>query len=136
MRALRSAFAAVALAAVACAAAGAYPSTLKLKLYAQNRPGETGTATFDQMPGGVTIVVKMADGQNGTQPVHIQAGTCANLSPVPIYALSNIVDGSSVTTISGLNLGGLLKNNYVIDIHESSADTKRYVACAAIALPE
>jgi hypothetical protein len=132
---VRAAFAAATIAAIACAAASAYPSTLKLKLYAQNRPGETGTALLQQIPGGVKIVIKMAGGQNGTQPAHIHTGTCAKLDPVPKYALTNIVHGSSATTISGVTLGDLLKGNYVIDVHESSADIKRYVACAAIAMP-
>jgi hypothetical protein len=57
------------------------------------------------------------------------------LNPVPKYALNNIVHGSSTTTISGITLGDLLKGKYVIDIHESSADIKRYVACAPIAVP-
>lgn len=135
MHALRTALAAVSIAAIACAAAGAYPSSLKLRLYAQNRPGKTGTATLEQVPGGVKIVIKMPGGQNGTQPAHIHTGTCAKLNPVPTYALSSIVHGSSTTTISGISLGDLLKGAYVIDIHESSADTKRYVACAPIALP-
>ncbi|MGA8574181.1 MAG: hypothetical protein WB609_00640 [Candidatus Cybelea sp.] len=135
MRALRAAFVAATLGAIVCTAAGADPSTLSLKLYAQNRPGETGTATFEQIPGGVTIVVSVAGGQNGTQPIHIHAGTCANLNPVPKYTLTDIVQGSSTTTISGVTLGDLLEGKYVIDVHESSADIKRYVACAAIAMP-
>jgi hypothetical protein len=121
---------------MACAAAGAYPSTLTIKLYAQNRPGETGTAMFEQIPGGVTIVVKMPGGQNGSQPIHIHTGTCANLDPAPKYALTNIVHGSSTTTISGITLGSLLEGQYVIDVHESSADITKYVACAAIAMPK
>ncbi len=136
MHAVRTAFAAAAIGAIACAAAGAYPSTLTLKLYAQNRPGETGTATLEQIPGGVKVVVKMSGGQNGTQPVHIHTGTCAKPNPVPRYTLTDMIDGSSTTTLSGLTLGDLLKGKYVIDIHESSADVKRYVACAAIAMPE
>jgi hypothetical protein len=136
MHALRTAFAAAAIAAIAWEAAGAYPTALKLKLYAQNRPGETGTAMLEQIPGGVKIVVKMLGGQNGTQPVHIHTGTCAKLNPVPTYTLTDIVHGSSTTTISGITLGDLLKGKYVIDIHESSADAKRYVACAPVAMPE
>ena len=135
MRALRTAFVAATLGAIACTTAGADPSTLSLKLYAQNRPGETGTATFEQIPSGVTIVVSLAGGQNGTQPVHIHAGTCANLNPVPKYTLTDIVRGSSTTTISGVTVDDLLKGNYVIDVHESSADIKRYVACAPIVIP-
>jgi hypothetical protein len=136
MHALRAAFAAATIVATACASAAADPSTLKLRLYAQNRPGETGTVTFEQIPSGVKIVVKMAGGQNGTQPVHIHTGTCAKLNPVPTYTLTNIVHGSSTTTISGITLGDLLKGKYVIDIHESSADIKRYVACGAISMPK
>jgi hypothetical protein len=132
MYVLRAAVAAATIAATAGAVSIAYPSTLTVKLYAQNRPGETGTATFKQIPGGVNIVVSMSGGQNGTQPIHIHTGTCANLNPVPTYALTNIVHGSSATTIPGVSLGDLLKGNYVIDVHESSADIKRYVACAPI----
>lgn len=133
MHALRTAFAAATISVIACAAAGASPSTLTLKLYAQNRPGETGTATLSQIPGGVKIVVRMSGGQNGTQPVHIHAGTCAQRDPVPKFTLTNIVHGSSTTTISGFTLSDLLTRGYVIDVHESSADLTRYVACAAIA---
>jgi hypothetical protein len=134
MYALRWAFAAVTIGAIVCAAAGADPSILNFGLYAQNRPGKTGTATLEQIPGGVRIVVVMAGGQNGTQPIHIHTGTCAKLNPIPAYALTEIVNGSSTTTISGITLDGLLKGNYVIDVHESSADPARYVACAAIAI--
>ncbi|MHB8434246.1 MAG: hypothetical protein ACYC8W_09870 [Candidatus Tyrphobacter sp.] len=136
MHALRTAVAAATIGAIACAAAAAYPSILKIQLYAQNRPGETGTATFEQVSGGVKIVIKMAGGQNGTQRVHIHAGTCAKLNPIPKFTLTDIVHGSSTTTISGITLGDLLKGRYVVDVHESSADTTRYVACAAIAMPE
>ncbi len=134
MHALRTAFAAATIVAISCAVASAYPSTLKVQLYAQNRPGETGTATFEQIPGGVEVVVRMAGGQNGTQPIHIHTGSCANLNPIPAYTLTNIVHGSSTTTISGIDLGDLLKGNYVIDVHEGSADIEKYVACAAIAI--
>lgn len=136
MHILRATIAAATIGAIACTAAGAYPAALKLKLYAQNRPGETGTVTLEQIPSGVKIVVKMAGGQNGTQPIHIHTGTCAKLNPVPTYVLTNIVHGSSTTTIPGITLGDLLKGKYVLDVHESSADIKRYVACAPVALPE
>jgi hypothetical protein len=135
MYALRMVFVAAAIAAIGCAVGSASPSTLKVNLYAQNRPGRTGTATFEQVSGGVKIVVKVPGGQNSTQPAHIHTGTCEKLNPVPAYALTNIVDGSSTTTLSGTNLGELLEGNYVIDVHESSADIERYVACAPIAIP-
>lgn len=134
MHFLRTALAAAAIAALAGAAAGAYPATLNLKLYAQNRPGKTGTATLQQLPGGVGILVEMAGGQNGTQTVHIHTGSCANLNPIPRYTLTDMVDGSSRTMVPGISLGDLLEGKYVIDVHESSADSQRYVACAAIVM--
>jgi hypothetical protein len=137
MYALRTLFAGAAITAITCAAAAASdPSTLTIKLYAQNRPGQTGTAMFEQIPGGVTIVVKMPGGQNGSQPIHIHTGTCAALDPAPKYALTNIVQGSSTTTIPGITLGALVEGQYVIDVHESSADITKYVACASIAMPK
>jgi Cu/Zn superoxide dismutase len=134
MHILRTSIAAATIGAMACTGAGAYPTALTLKLYAQNRPGETGTVTLEQSPGGVKIVVTMAGGQNGSQPIHIHTGTCANPNPTPKYTLTNIADGSSTTTISGITLGDLLKSQYVIDVHESSADITKYVACGAIAM--
>jgi hypothetical protein len=133
MHILRTSIAAATIGAMACTAVGAYPSTVTLKLYAQNRPGETGTVTLGQSPGGVKIVVTMAGGQNGSQPIHIHAGTCANPNPEPKYTLTNIVNGSSTTIISDITLGDLLKGQYIIDVHESSADITKYVACASIA---
>jgi hypothetical protein len=134
MHVLRAALAAAAIAAIAGAAAGAYPTTLNLKLYAQNRPGKTGTATLEQLPGGVRILVEMAGGQNGTQTVHIHTGSCASLNPIPKYTLADIVDGSSRTMVPDVSLADLLKGKYVIDVHESSADSQKYVACAAIVI--
>ena len=54
--------------------------------------------------------------------------------PGTTYTLTNIVNGSSTTTISGITLGDLLKGSYVIDVHEDSADIEKYVACATIAI--
>jgi hypothetical protein len=133
MHMLRTSIAAATIGAMACTTAGAYPTVLTLKLYAQNRPGETGAVTLEQVAGGVKIVVNMAGAQNGSQPIHIHTGTCANPNPESKYTLTNIVHGSSTTTISGITLGDLLKDKYVIDVHESSADITRYVACASIA---
>jgi hypothetical protein len=133
MYALRAALAAVALAAITCAGAGADPSTLQLKLYAQNRPGETGTATFEQMPNGVMVVVRMAGQGNGREPIHIHQGTCKSLDLVPKYHLTDLLRGISTSTIPGITLGDLLKGNYAIDVHFSSADMTKYVACAQIA---
>jgi Cu/Zn superoxide dismutase len=120
MYALRAALAAVALAAISSAAAGADPATLQVKLYAENRPGETGMATFELVPSGVKVVVRMAGQGNGREPIHIHEGTCKRLNLVPKYHLTDLLRGISTTTIPGIT---------------SSADMTKYVACAEIATP-
>jgi hypothetical protein len=135
MYALRAALAAAALAPFTCAAAGADPNTLQLRLFAQNRPGETGTATFRQVPNGVEVVVRMAGQGNGREPIHIHEGTCERLNLVPKYHVTDLLRGISTTTIPGITLGDLLNANYAIDVHFSSADMTKYVACAEIATP-
>ena len=135
MHALRSLVAGAAIAALAYAAAGASPAALTIKLYAQNRPGETGTATFEQVSGGVTIVVRMAGGQKRLAAHPYTHGQLRDAEPRrPEYALANIVHGSSTTTLPGVTLADLLAGQYVIDVHESSADLTKYVACAPIAM--
>ena len=125
MFSLRTALAATALAAITCASVGAYPSTLTLKLHAENRRGETGTATL-RMHGAGT----------GAQPIHIHEGTCGNLNPAPKYPLHDVVNGGSATTVSGITLAELLKGTYAINVHDARNDLKSYVACANIALPK
>ncbi|MEO6835167.1 MAG: hypothetical protein ABI231_04585 [Candidatus Tumulicola sp.] len=134
MHALRSAIAALTVATIACAVANAYPSALSLKLYGQNRRGETGTVTLQQVHGGVKVVIKMVGAGNGAKPVHIHEGTCEKLTPAPKYPLTDIVNGSSTTTIPGIILADLLGGKYAIDVHRG-ADLKTYVACADIAMP-
>jgi hypothetical protein len=136
MHSRRSAFAAAALAAITCASAGAYPSTLTLKLHAENRRGETGTATLTQVSGGVNVVVRMVGAGTGAQPIHIHEGTCGNLNPAPKYPLHDVVNGGSATTVPGITLAGLLKGTYAINVHDARNDLKTYIACANIAMPK
>ena len=56
-------------------------------------------------------------------------GTCAHLDPSPAYALKDVKDGKSVTTVHNLNWATLMKGHYAINVHKSATDTKTYVAC-------
>jgi hypothetical protein len=51
---------------------------------------------------------------------------------VSAFTLTSIEHGSGTTILSGITLGQLFGGSYAIDVHESSADIKKYVACAAI----
>ena len=52
-----------------------------------------------------------------------------------MYHLTDLLRGTSTSTIPGITLGDLLKRNYAIHVHFSSADMTKYVACAEIATP-
>lgn len=112
--------------------AAAATSTLTVDLHAQNRSGETGTATLTQMGADVKVVISLKGAPATAQPAHIHDGTCADLKGVA-YALSNVVDGKSTTTVKGVTIDKLLDGKYAINVHESAANLGKYVACGEIA---
>ena len=132
MHLFRLAIAGAAFTAVTLTAAGAYPTTLTIKLGAQSGSGETGTATLTQVTGGVNVAIKLGNAGTAAQPAHIHEGTCGKLNPAPKYPLSNVVAGSSVTTVPGITLGDLLKSPFAINVHHNADDLKSYVACGDI----
>jgi hypothetical protein len=136
MNLIRTALTAVACAAIVLATAGADAMTLTVKLDAQNGSGETGTATLTQVKDGVQVVIALANGGAAAQPVHIHEGTCDKLNPAPKYPLSNVVKGSSTSTVPSVTIADLLKSPVAINVHKSTDDLKTYVACGNIAAPK
>jgi hypothetical protein len=65
-----------------------------------------------------------------SQPIHIHDGTCPGVGAVK-YPLTNVVDGKSKTTVDA-SLDDLLKGTYSVNIHESTANSGKYVACAGV----
>ena len=113
-----------------CAAAA--PSTLTVALTAQNNSGEAGTATLTQMGDSVKVVIALKGAPATTpQPAHIHDGTCTNLKGVA-YPLSNVVNGSSTSTVKGTSIEKLTGGSYAINVHESAANLGKYVACGNI----
>jgi hypothetical protein len=102
--------------------------TQTFKIDPQNGSGESGTATLTQH--GDSLKVKLAlTGATGQQPAHIHKGTCAKLDPKPTYPLALVVDGASSTTLKAVKLSDLTSGTYAINVHKSTTDIKRYVAC-------
>ena len=115
--------------------AGAATSTLTIPIAAQNNSGETGTATLTQAGPDLTVVIALKGAPATTaQPAHIHTGTCANLGGV-VYPLTNVVNGSSTTTVKGLTIDKLLGASYAINVHASADNIGKYVACGKIAQP-
>ncbi len=133
MHLLRPTLAVLALSSIALATAGADPTTLTVKMLAQNGSGETGTATLTQVTGGVQVAVNLTGAPAAAQPTHIHPGTCDKLDPAPKYPLSNTVNGTSTTTVKDVTIADLLKGTYAINVHKSTTDLATYVACGNIA---
>lgn len=116
-------------AAPACLAAG---SPLTIKLEAQNNSGESGTATLTPEGDKTKVVVEMMNAPAGVaQPMHIHAGTCANLDKAPKWKLEALKDGRS-TTVVPASLDTITKEKTAINVHKSAAEVQVYVACGDI----
>lgn len=117
--------------AAAPAASGA-PLVVPLK--AQNASGETGTATLQDTPDGVVVVLNLAGGNAaGPQPVHIHDGSCAKLGGVK-YPLKSVAAGASSTTVPKVTLAMLQSGGvYAINVHQSTSAVGTYVACGDLA---
>jgi len=132
IRFVLAAAALVALGGTTLVAAHAATSTLTVTLNAENGSGETGTAVLTQESGDVKVVVTIKNAPAGPQPMHIHAGTCANLNPTPAYPLTSVSNGASTTTVKGVTIDDLLAKPYAINVHKSTSDLGTYVACGDI----
>ena len=120
------------LALVGSAAAQSAPVTVTLAT--QNNSGVSGTATLTPM-GNQTHVVLAITGEpaGGSEPAHIHVGSCPTVGAVK-YPLTNVVNGTSTTTVNA-PLATLTAGAYAINVHQSVANIKTYVASGDIKAP-
>lgn len=96
----------------------------------QNGSKQNGTASVKGVAGGVQVKVAVFhEAKGASEPAHIHEGTCAKLNPVPWKPLSNVVNGTSLTTVRGVTVDQLKAKHYAINVHESTANLKKYVSC-------
>ena len=107
--------------------------SITVKMGAQNKSGETGTAKLTAEGADKTRVeISLKGGPKGVdQPAHIHEGSCAKLDPKPKQGLENVVDGKS-TTVVPMSLADLSKGGLAINVHKSKEDIKTYVSCGNI----
>jgi hypothetical protein len=112
-------------------AANAMSSThLNINMGELNKSKQNGTASVQDVSGGVLVKVSVFNEPKGaSEPAHIHEGTCAKLNPAPWKPLSNVVNGTSVTTVKGVTVADLKKAHYAINVHESASNLKHYVSC-------
>jgi hypothetical protein len=107
--------------------------SMTVKMGAQNKSGETGTAKLTAQGADKTRVeITLKGAPKGVeQPAHIHEGSCAKLDPKPKQGLENVVDGKSSTVVP-MGLADLRKGNLAINVHKSKEDIKTYVSCGDI----
>src|SRR3954463_9661599 len=107
--------------------------SMTVKMAAQNKSGETGTAKLTGEGGEKTGVgISLKGGPKGVdQPAHIHEGSCAKLDPKPKQGLENVVDGKSSTVVP-VGLASLTGGKMAINVHKSKEDISTYVSCGDI----
>jgi hypothetical protein len=108
------------------------PGSVIVKLAAQNNSGETGTAALTQTGPDVSVSVTMTGAGTVAQPIHIHEGSCAKLNPQPLYPLTTVQNGMSMTTLKNMQLSALQTGGFAINVHKSTTDIPAYVACGDI----
>jgi hypothetical protein len=104
--------------------------SLTINIGPENGSGQSGQAFVKDTPGGLSVKVQLkGEPPSSSEPAHIHDGTCAKLDPTPWKVLSNVVDGSSVTTVPGVTVAELKKGKYAINVHKSVKAIAHYVAC-------
>ena len=106
-----------------------------VNLAEQNGSGESGTATLTAEGDRTKVVLDVqnpsATMASETQPAHIHKGSCAKLDPTPAYALADVKDGASTSTVD-VKLDDLRNGAFAINVHKSAAEIQTYVACGDI----
>jgi hypothetical protein len=122
----------LALIAIPSAGTRAADDTITVQLNAQNGSGEDGTATIQAVGANdIKVTINLKNGTAAPQPAHIHTGTCANLDPTPKYPLTNVVNGTSETTLM-IGMADLETGHFAINVHKSAAEVATYVSCGDI----
>ena len=104
---------------------------LTLGLVEQNDSGQSGTATFEQLDDGTTLIVlELTNPPDVSQPAHVHFGTCDDLGD-PLVPLTAVEEGRSETETQ-TSLERLQEGDLVIHAHKSDAEFDVSVACAPV----
>ena len=96
-------------------------------------PFQIGAATLTAVDGQTQVVINIEPSPEGAdveQPVHIHDGSCSELGTV-VYPLSNVVDGSSTTTVDA-TLESLRTGDFAVNVHKSPDEAAVYVSCGDV----
>ena len=107
--------------------------TVVVQLDQMSSSGQTGTATLTSTIDNKTQVTIELNGEppDAQEPAHIHTGKCKKLNPKPAYLLTNVVGGTSTTTVNA-PLSSLETGRFSVNVHESTQNFGTYVACGTI----
>ncbi len=109
--------------------------SLEINMGQQNNSGQAGNASVVDHNGGVNVAIHLKSVPKGvSEPAHIHRGTCKKLNPAPWKPLNPVVDGNSMTHLSGVSVAQIKKGQYAINVHKSANDLKTYVSCGDLML--
>ena len=105
--------------------------SLAVPLLEQNKSGESGTALLEEVNGYIRVTLILQRYGQEAQPAHIHKGDCETLGAIE-YPLTNVVKGSSVTTVN-VTLDELKqKLPLIVNVHESTSRATNYVSCGQV----
>ena len=99
----------------------------------QNKSGQTGTMTMEELADGKTkVTLTMTGGSFTDQPAHIHEGSCPSPGLVK-YPLKNVMNGKSETVLSTKYADVLASaTKLAVNVHKSPMDLKTYTACGDV----
>ena len=110
------------------------PSAATVALSALNQSGENGTATLQEVNGKVVVTLNATGELAGaSEPAHIHTGSCPNPGAVK-YPLTNVVNGTSVTTLDVTLAQLKAMEPLAINVHKSVSQINWYVSCGDLKL--
>ncbi len=107
----------------------AVTNEMTVNLAAENKSGESGTATLQEENGKTTVTLTLTGfTKDVAQPAHIHVGACPGVGAVK-YPLTSVANGSSVTVLS-TTLAEIKQNlPLAINVHKSAKEIASYTAC-------
>lgn len=105
---------------------------MTIKLDELNSSGESGEAKIKEENGKAIVTISLTGfTKDIPQPAHIHTGDCPGLGAIK-YPLTNVLNGSSATTLD-VTLADLKQNlPLAINIHESAINVTSYTACGEL----
>jgi hypothetical protein len=98
-----------------------------------NTSGQVGTVTLFGRGAKTSVVLNIKSAEGRDEPAHIHRGKACDSSvdPKPTYALHDVKNGHSLTSVDA-PIAKLLSGNYVVIVHSSTANMNRYVSCGLL----